>query len=187
VENEVPVKFRFNNQRLVAWILLHQTLNSVIKCEDKVYAKTGLTTQQHAILMAIKNASAPATPTQIADWVDRNLNSITLIVDRMEKNGFVKRVRDIQDRRSIRLSITEKGELYLKNSAQGGWDLIQEVLDVLSDEEIETLKGLLEKVRYKAIDKCYRDKTIKEIVIDENPGLKRFLADSMHDKVRGKR
>jgi MarR family 2-MHQ and catechol resistance regulon transcriptional repressor len=183
----VPVKFNFSNQRLMVWILLHQTLNSVIKCEDKVYAKSGLTTQQHAILMAIKNANSPATPTQIADWVDRNLNSITLIVDRMEKNGFVKRVRDIQDRRSIRLSITEKGEQYLKNSAQSGWDLIQDIFEVLSDEDIQTLKGLLEKVRYQAIEKSYRDKTIKEIMIDERPGLKRLLDESMREKIHNKR
>lgn len=183
----MPVKFNFNNQQLMVWILLHQTLNSVIKCEEKVYAKLGLTSQQHAILMAIKNADAPATPTQIADWVDRNLNSITLIVDRMEKGGFVKRVRDIQDRRSIRLSITEKGDQYLKSSAQSGWDLIQDVLKVLSEEEIENLKGLLEKVRYQAIEKCYRNKTVKEVTIDERPGLKKLLDELTRNKGRNKK
>jgi MarR family 2-MHQ and catechol resistance regulon transcriptional repressor len=176
----MPVKFTFNdNLQLTVWMLLHQTYNSIRKCENDVFAKTGITTQQHAILMAIKYANAPASPTQIADWVDRNPNSITLIIDRMEKNGLVKRVRDFKDRRSIRIAMTEKGERCLAESTVIGWDLIKEILDILSDEEMEKLKELLEKVRLQAVRHLQDEKNLKEIVVNKRKQMTDFL-EKMH-------
>ena len=111
----MPVKFAFKIPQLAAWMLLHQTYNSISRCEDSVFGEIHMTAQQHGILMAVKHLSYPATPTQIADWVDRNLNTTTMIIERMEKKGLVKRVRDIQDRRSYRVAMTEKGEEYCNN------------------------------------------------------------------------
>lgn len=81
----MPYKFVFNNQLLGVWMLMHQTYHSISRCEDKELSKLDISARQHAILMAIKYTDGPATPTQIAKWVDRNANSITLILDRMEK------------------------------------------------------------------------------------------------------
>jgi MarR family 2-MHQ and catechol resistance regulon transcriptional repressor len=178
----VPVKFVFSNSQMAVWMLLHQTCYSVSKCEDAIYAGTGITTQQHAVLMAIKYADAPATPTQIAEWVDRNTNSITLIVDRMEKNGLVKRERDSRDRRSLRIAITEKGEDQLKKSAMTGWNLIKGMLDGLSEEELQLLAKLLEKVRTRAIQHRQNDKILKEVVVDSQPNMAHFLGQVTHGK-----
>ena len=171
----MPVKFIFNNPQMDVWMLIHQTYYSVLRCEEKLFTGTGLTTQQHAILMAIKNADGPATPTQIADWVDRNLNSITLIVDRMEKSGLVKRVRDVRDRRSLRIVMTEKGEQYLKQNTTMSWQLIKDLLKVLSEEEMRQLAGLLEKVRQQAIEQCNGKKSLREVNISEQQHLSEFL------------
>jgi DNA-binding MarR family transcriptional regulator len=161
----MPVKFVFDNSQMAAWMLLHQTYNSLLKCEDTVFPKIGLTTQQHSILMAIKYSDAPATPTQIADWVDRNTNSITLIVDRMEKNGLVKRVRDIKDRRSLRIAMTPKGERVLQKSVVVGRELISEIMSQLPDDETQLLLQLLEKVRVKALKYCNSEKDLREVKI----------------------
>jgi hypothetical protein len=50
----VPVKFQFIDQRLQTWLLCHQTYDSVYKCEEAVFSKEGLSTQKHAVLMALK-------------------------------------------------------------------------------------------------------------------------------------
>jgi hypothetical protein len=59
----MPVKFVFENPLFMAWMLIRQTYNTVLKCEDLVFSKTGLTTQQHAVLIAIKYINTPAKPT----------------------------------------------------------------------------------------------------------------------------
>lgn len=178
----MPVKFVFSNLQIGVWMLMHQTSNSIMKCDEKLFDTKELTTQQHAVLMAIKYANGPATPTQIADFVDRNVNSITLIVDRMEKGGLVQRVRDIQDRRSLRIAITEKGEEQLKKSTARGLQMIQNIMKGLSEEELTTLAALLDKVRNQAIQQCYNDKEIKEVVINNQQHMARFLADALGDK-----
>jgi MarR family transcriptional regulator, 2-MHQ and catechol-resistance regulon repressor len=161
----MPVKFMFDNHHMSAWMLLHQTYNSLLKCEDAIFPSIGLTTQQHAILMAIKYNDSPATPTQIADWLDRNTNSISLIVNRMEKNGLVKRVRDVEDRRSLRIAMTPKGEEVLNNGVLVGRSLIREILGALSGEETKYLTDLLEKVRFQALKYCRKEKTLKEVKV----------------------
>jgi DNA-binding MarR family transcriptional regulator len=50
------------------------------------------------------------TQTDIANWLDRDTTSITLIIDRMSKEGLVERIRDLKDRRAVRVIITPKGE-----------------------------------------------------------------------------
>jgi DNA-binding MarR family transcriptional regulator len=176
----MPVKLVFNNQLLRAWMLIHQTYNSISKCESKVYPTSGFTAQQHAILMAIKYADAPATPTQIANFVDRNVNSITLIVDRMQKKGLVKRVRDIGDRRSLRVAITRNGEKVLKQGTRLSWVLIQDVLSGLSEEEIQTLAVLLDKVKQGATNRCHPGKKLNEVKLEDRPRVSRLLKNAMH-------
>lgn len=78
----MPVKFGFKNPFMMTWLLLHQTYNSILKCEDRVFSKHGITTEQHSVLIAIKYIKPPVTPTEVARWLDRNTNSVSLIVDR---------------------------------------------------------------------------------------------------------
>ncbi len=159
----MPVKFNFGNPQMRTWMLIHQAYNSIARSEDKQYSQIRFSAQQQSILMAIKFSGGPVTPTMLADWVDRHLNSITLIVGRMEKSGLIKRVRNQMDRRSFFLVMTPKGEDYLREGIQRGWELIQNILSGLTPEEMNTLSNLLEKVRLKAIDRYYDDKTIREI------------------------
>jgi DNA-binding MarR family transcriptional regulator len=160
------VKFVFNNQLLGAWMLFHQTYNSISRCEDKEFGKLGISAQQHAILMAITRADGPVTPGQIARWVDRNANSITLMLDRMEKSGLVVRTRNVNDRRSLYVEITEKGAEVLKKSIEVGWNVIRTILGHLSAEEIKALSDSLEKLRRQAILWGYPEKDLEEIHID---------------------
>ena len=166
----MPVKFVFQDPRMQTWMMLHQTANSIAKCEEKNFSPLGVTTQQHAILMAIKLSATPPSLIQIADWVDRHANSITLIVDRMEKSGLVKRTRNTRDRRSYNLIMTPKGEKYLQTGVEAGFPLIQEILSCLSDEELPRLFDLLDKIRTRAIEQGYEKKTITEVNVAEIEG-----------------
>ena len=178
----MPVKFVFSNQLLGVWMLLHQTYNSISRCEDKEFGKLGISARQHAILMAIMRTNGPVTPTQIAKWVDRNANSITLILDRMEKNGLIIRTKNVTDRRSLYIEMTEKGAEVLRQGVEVGWNIIRDVLSSLSVEEMKVLSDSLEKLRHQAILRCYPEKTIEEINIDEQHHLNRFLKETLDKK-----
>ena len=134
----MPFKFKSNIPILDAWMLLNQTYDSIEHWKEEYSVKTGITRQQGGILMAIKFMDPPPTETQIAEWIDKKLNSVSTILDRMEKAGLVERVVDPKDRRTYRLKVTEKGEDHFKIDVVRRSEQIQELLGSLTEEEIQT-------------------------------------------------
>ena len=159
--------FEFENVHHSSWLLLHQTHNLVLRCEASVFAQDGLTPQKHAILMAIRYIEDPVTPTEVANWLDRSTNSISLIIDRMVKKGLVKRNRNLRDRRSVRLSITEKGNEMLDQATTSGWELIQHILSPLSDDELVLLSSMLQRVRQRAFEYINSEQDMERIDMSE--------------------
>ena len=160
---------------MMVWLLLHQTYNLVLKCEDQVFAKHGLTTEQH-VLLAIKYIDDPVTPTDVARWLDRNTNSVSLIVERMVKAGLVRRIRDLRDRRSVRLVITSDGKDILDRATVAGWELVQEILSPLPEDERHTLVNLLGTVRGRAFEYLNPGESMmEEIRRNEDKNMARFM------------
>jgi DNA-binding MarR family transcriptional regulator len=147
----MPVKFEFEDPYKGAWVLLRQVYNLISRCEDKVFSEFEVTPEQHTVLMAIKHIDPPVRPTDIARWLDRSVNSVSMIIDRMVKAGLVRRVRDRKDRRTVFLTMTGKAEKAYELATAAGWELVREILSPLSDEDRLTLIRLLETLR----DKTY--------------------------------
>jgi DNA-binding MarR family transcriptional regulator len=148
----MPIKFRFQNLDKGAWLLLRQVPTLVSRCEDTVFGKHGLTTERHAVLMVMKNIDGPARPVDIARWLDLSPNSVSMIIDRMVKDGLVRRTRDRKDRRAVFVTSTNKAEKAYVLASVAGWELIQEILSPLSDKDKRTLVKLLEMLRDKTYD-----------------------------------
>ncbi|MFC4556608.1 MarR family winged helix-turn-helix transcriptional regulator [Virgibacillus kekensis] len=70
-------------------------------------------------------------------------STTTDLVDRMEKNNLVERVRDTSDRRVVRIHVLEKGNTIIKEVIKKRQEYLGEVLEEFSDEERETLRNLL--------------------------------------------
>jgi DNA-binding MarR family transcriptional regulator len=162
-ESPVPIKLTFKNSKLHAWILLRHTYYSIFKCEDDLSPKTGLTSKQVAVLMAIKQAPDPVTQTDVANWQDRDATSITSIIDRMSKDGLVKRLKDLKDRRSVHLVITPKGEKILGQAREPTGQLMMDIMSCLTDKETQTLIKLLDKIRDKTFEHRNIQGQVKEL------------------------
>ena len=171
----MPIKFKFEDSYKGAWILLRQAYNLILRCEDRVFSEYGLTTEQHAVLMVIKHIDAPVRPTDVARWLDRSVNSVSMIVDRMVKAGLVRRVRDRKDRRTVILTITSKAEKAFVPATAAGWGLIQEILSPLSDEDRLTLIKLLEALRDKAYDYLGSGEVVEEVRRSETENMAQLM------------
>jgi len=173
----MPIKFEFENPDKRIWILLRQIHNLVSKCEDRVFNKYELTTEQHAVLMAISHIDGPVRPTDIARWLDRSVNSVSMIIDRMVKAGLVRRVRDRKDRRTVFVSITSGAEKAYVMASVAGWELIQEILSPLSDEDRHTLIRLLETLRDKTYDYLGPEGVVEEVRRNETENMARVMKE----------
>jgi len=171
----MPIKFKFENLDKGAWILLRQAYNLVLKCEDRVFSEHELTTEQHTVLMAIKNISGPVRITDIARWLDRSVNSVSMIIDRMVKAGLVKRTRDRKDRRTVFVTMTSKAEEAYVPATAAGWGLIQEILSPLSDEDKRTLIRLLETLRDKTYDYLEPGGVVEEVRVNGTKKMAQFM------------
>jgi DNA-binding MarR family transcriptional regulator len=159
----MPVKFEFNNLDKGAWVLLRQVYALISRCQDQVYGEYGLTTEQYTLLMAVRNMGRPVRITDIARWLDRTPNSVSMLVDRMVKAGLVKRVRDRKDRRTVFVSTTTKADVAYKPATTGGWSLIQEILAPLSNEDKRSLARLLGLVRDRTYDFLGANEAAEEV------------------------
>jgi len=171
----MPIKFEFENPDKGAWVLLRQTYNLVLKCEDRVFSEYELTTEQHAVLMAIKHISGPVRITDIARWLDRSVNSVSMIIDRMVKAGLVRRARDRKDRRTVFVTMTSQAEKAYVLASVAGWGLMQEILSPLSDEDKRTLIRLLEMLRDKTYDYLGSGGVVEEVRRNEAENMAKFM------------
>ena len=163
----MPIKFQFENPDKGVWVLLRQVHNLVSKCEDQVFSEYDLTTEQHGVLMAIKHIDGPVRPTDIARWLDRSVNSVSMIIDRMVKAGLVRRVRDRKDRREVHVTNTSKGQDALKPANLAGLEVIRKILSPLSYEDRLTFLNLLETIKYEIIEYLSPGVDIEEIKRNE--------------------
>jgi DNA-binding MarR family transcriptional regulator len=173
----MPIKFEFENPDKRTWILLRQIHNLVTKCEDRVFSEYGITTEQHAVLMAIKHIDGPVRPTDVARWLDRSVNSVSMITDRMVKAGLVKRVRDRKDRRVVFLNVTSRAEKAYVLASVAGWKLIEEILSPLSDKDKRTLIRQLETLRDKTYDYLDSGEIAEEVKRNETENLARIMKE----------
>jgi DNA-binding MarR family transcriptional regulator len=170
----MPIKFRFDDVDKGAWILLRQAYNLIFRCEDRVFSEFDLTTEQHTVLMAVKNISGPVRITDIARWLDRSVNSVSMIIDRMVKAGLVKRTRDRKDRRTVFVTLTKKAEDAYVPATKAGWGLIQEILSPLASEDKRTLIKLLETVRDRTYDYLEPGGVVEEVKVNGSRKMKEF-------------
>jgi DNA-binding MarR family transcriptional regulator len=131
------------------WVLLRQTRDTMVKAREKELAKYGISSIQAAVLFTIQAISPNVTPAEISRRLVREPHSVSGLLSRMEKQGLIRRVKDLPKRNMVRVMMTEKGKEAYQDSIQRA--CIHEILSVLSEEEKRRLWDLLEKLRDKSM------------------------------------
>jgi DNA-binding MarR family transcriptional regulator len=147
----MPVKFTYENPLLKAWLLVHQTHNLLHRAENATFNELGLASRKHLIMMAIDSLKSPVMVSDVARWLDRNPNTISMLVDQLEEAGLVKRTRDLSDHRSVRLELTPQSKKLLKDGKTVSEKLIQDAFSDVTPEELVQLATILRKVRLKTL------------------------------------
>jgi MarR family transcriptional regulator, organic hydroperoxide resistance regulator len=73
-------------------------------------------------------------------------STTTDLVDRMEKNELVERVKDDNDRRVVRIHMLKEGERIIEEVIEKRQNYLQSVLEDFSEEEVLGLKRNLTKL-----------------------------------------
>jgi DNA-binding MarR family transcriptional regulator len=170
------------NTILRLWLLLHRVRDAISLCEDSIFGKYGLTTEQFRVIASLKSRGGSLRPTDLALLEERSPNSISMLVDRMVKAGLVRRTRDRSDRREVRVSLTSKGEKALLPAVPASWEFIQKILLPLSDKDKEALASMLETVKCEATRYLNPETDMQEIIknsITNRPDLYRGMVKNV--------
>ncbi|MBL7120252.1 MAG: MarR family transcriptional regulator [Dehalococcoidia bacterium] len=138
------------DQDFELWALLHQVRDAVAKARENELRQADISMIKAAVLFFVKNMNGPATPAQISRYLFREPHTISGLLDRMESQGLVRRVRDLQRKNLVRIEVTEKGEEAYRKSREGR-KAISKIMSTLSEEEHANLRSYLERLRNKAL------------------------------------
>ena len=131
-------------------LLLRQVGYALARCQDSLYSKYGLTSEQFAVLSSLK-LRGPLRLSDLAEILERTPNSMSMLIDRMVKAGMVRRTRDRKDRRVVTVFPTDKGKATVEPAIPAGWELIHEILAPVSYDDQRTLANTLETVKCELI------------------------------------
>lgn len=84
-----------------------------------------------------------------SELINRNAHQITTgteIIKRLIKKGYLEQTNDLKDKRSVRVSITEKGRIAIYSTATTTKSLSTIATGILSDEELLFLVNTLRKL-----------------------------------------
>ena len=105
----------------------HQLLASVMHAAERIHARLeaalapcGLSLAKLGALRHLAEAQQPLPLGQLAERIACVKSNVTQLIDRVESDGFVKRLPDPEDRRSVRAMITEEG----RERYQAGTDAV---------------------------------------------------------------
>ena len=124
---------------------IHEKGNRFIIEELKNNGAEGLVPSHGDILVCLyKNSKM--TMKDIANCIHRTKPTVTVLVDKLEKLGYLKREASNEDSRSTNIVLTQKGEDFQTTFEKISKDLNEMLYKNLSPEESELIEKLLRKV-----------------------------------------
>ena len=149
---DMPTDSELENLSVNLWRTVYQTYTRFKNGMDQVLSEYGLTMEQYLVLATIKYHDPPMRITDVAGWLERSTNSVTMIVDRMVKAGLLRRVRDRRDRRTVNVFLTSKAETVLKAANPAAWEYMQQGMSPLSYKDRDAMASLLRTLNYKLLE-----------------------------------
>jgi DNA-binding MarR family transcriptional regulator len=132
------------NQTELSQVII-ELYDKISSWEYAVVKKSGLSpTQMHAVEIVGHHESLRMK--ELAEKMGITTGTLTVMVDRLEKNGLVLRQPHPTDRRSYVIILTELGRELFQEHQQMHDLLTEELTSSFFDDEIHQLKSYLERL-----------------------------------------
>ena len=131
-----------------------EALSTVIRAGQALYdeidramqASIGVPESALNTLAVIDGSQRPLTPSEISERTFRSSATITSILDVLERRGWIRRVPNPEDRRSVLIEISEDGYAVADRFLPGVRKIERAVMGDLSTKELAALMNILTKI-----------------------------------------
>lgn len=127
------------------WLFLAQVRSVMLRARQMEVGRYGITVSQASVLFVVNALGDRATPAEISRWLFQHPHSVSGILNRMEKQGLVKRVKDLAKKNHVRVELTDKGRAVYGNCCKR--ESIHRIMPSLSGEQRRQLRTCLENLR----------------------------------------
>jgi MarR family transcriptional regulator for hemolysin len=128
-------------------VVLARTAKTVSRVFDDTLAEAGGSLPIWLILISLKAGQA-ANQRELAEAVGIQGATLTYHLNAMEADGLITRQRDPANRRIHQVRLTDNGEVLFQRLAAAAITHDQRLRTNLSEDEIATLQGLLDRLRH---------------------------------------
>jgi DNA-binding MarR family transcriptional regulator len=133
-----------NDQNINLYILLDQTDSIVTNAIELEIKHLHMTQPQVRVLTMLSRENKPVTIEELANWTLKEFNSVSTLINRMEKKDLVKKIKKPGDLKTY-VTLTEKGSVLYHNKVTER--SIHLIFDKLTSEEKNKLDLILKKLR----------------------------------------
>ncbi|WP_338543761.1 MarR family winged helix-turn-helix transcriptional regulator [Paenibacillus tundrae] len=88
------------------------------------------------------------TMQELSKLIDRDKSTVTVLVDKLVKRGYIHKEKDLKDTRIYRLSLTAKGHDLREEFEEISHHLIEKIYEKFSLDEKKTMMSLLQKIEF---------------------------------------
>lgn len=124
---------------------IREKSNQRILSEMERHGMTGLATSHGDIISALMTRGQ-MTMAEIADKIRKDKSTVTVLVEKLTKLGYIKKERDEKDTRIVYVSLTEKGKALEPAFHEISEQVLNQFYKGVTEEEQELLLRLLMKI-----------------------------------------
>jgi DNA-binding MarR family transcriptional regulator len=125
------------------WYMREQGALTVM-FHTKVAAQMGLSPTDEKCLDLAMRAQGPLTAGRIAELSGLSTGAVTGVIDRLERAGFVRRVRDPHDRRKVLVEVTPGDLAKFEHLFSKAHESLVEVLSHFDEDELGVIERYLQ-------------------------------------------
>lgn len=126
--------------------IFHQLRNKLIGNMSEYLRDHDITPVHVWLMLQLDEAQKPLSFSQLAEALYTSRSNLTQLVDRMENEALVQRIPHPDDRRSVLVELTPKGQERIKEARLARDRSVRELLSALTEAEQQTLIHHLQKL-----------------------------------------
>ena len=132
---------------------LYRTTNAIVRELDQRLGREHYVTFIQAVtLLAVDSFDRPQ-PHLVADYLSQQSQTVTGVLDRLERAGHITRRRDLEDRRAVRLELTASGERLVRSISRDLRHHVEEIFGSLDggvrrrlDDDLDELERSVRQI-----------------------------------------
>lgn len=132
---------------------IHNDANNYLDSQLKKIGLSEITTSHGFILFVLsqnKNTETqklePMTMKEISKRIDKNKSTMTVLIDKLLKYGYIIREKNNTDTRYSYISLSEKGKSFIPEMERISKELSEKFYNGFSEDEKKTVFYLLDKI-----------------------------------------